>query len=339
MSANKIVRSICYFTENPNAETVKELAEITRILEQNGYLVQTRRLCAPVNDITSLVTLVPDGVDYLSIGTISIDDAVVQLPALYKHGSALFNVDLSTVEIEEKHVDILFQIIKNSPARTFNFTYVFNNIPSSPFFPSGSYERDGFSIGLQPIDLAESCATLTEWLNAMKGCWTEICQLFESRPDFLGIDGSTAPLVGEKGSLVALVKKFCYDFNRSVTTDTYTKITKFLKDENPKPAGLNGLMLPCLEDTELAGEYEKGNFSIERNIYLSLHSGLGIDTYPIGVDESPARVLQILTLLQALSNKYKKPLSARFVSDGETRIGERTNYKNQYLAECTIRAL
>ena len=36
----------------------------------------------------------------------------------------------------------------------------------------------------------------------------------------------------------------------------------------------------CIElcNDIIAEEYEKGNFSIERNVYLSLHSGLGIDT-------------------------------------------------------------
>jgi len=89
----------------------------------------------------------------------------------------------------------------------------------------------------------------------------------------------------------------------------------------------------------LAAEYDKGNFSIERNVFLSLHSGLGIDTYPIATDEDPDRVVEILELIQALSNKYKKPLSARFVSDGKARVGDKTDYQNPYLADCTVRPL
>ena len=85
-------------------------------------------------------------------------------------------------------------------------------------------------------------------------------------------------------------------------------------------------MFPCLEDGELAAEYEKGNFTIERNIFLSLHSGLGIDTYPIGIDEKPERVWEILKLLQKLSNKYNKALSCRFVSDGKTGIGGNSDF-------------
>ena len=103
--------------------------------------------------------------------------------------------------------------------------------------------------------------------------------------------------------------------------------------------GLCGLMLPCLEDFELATEYEAGHFSIERNLFLALHSGLGIDTYPIGIDEKPERILAVLNLLQKLAAKYNKPLSARMVSDGQAKIGEKSNFKNQYLKDVIIRPL
>jgi hypothetical protein len=81
-------------------------------------------------------------------------------------------------------------------------------------------------------------------------------------------------------------------------------------------------MLPCLEDFPLAEEYDRGNFPIERNLFLSLHSGLGVDTYPIGVDENRERVLEVLKTIKTLSNKHQKPLSARSVSDGEAKIGD-----------------
>jgi uncharacterized protein (UPF0210 family) len=124
-----------------------------------------------------------------------------------------------------------------------------------------------------------------------------------------------------------------------MTKDLYLKITEFIKNNNPKPIGLCGIMLPCLEDFELAAEYQQGNFTIERNIYLSLHSGLGIDTYPIGIDESPARIFEILCLLHGLSQKYNKPLSARFVSDGRAKIGDMTDLKNQYLKDVVVHPL
>jgi uncharacterized protein (UPF0210 family) len=338
--SQKIIRSICYFTDAPSAEVTAKLASIAEALEDKGYLIQTKRLCSAVKDIEELADKVGDGADYLSVGTLTYDEAIAQLPKFNAKDNAIFNIDLTNVDIDRKHVDLLFQVIREKPGNTFNFTFVFNNAPSSPYFPSASYEKNGFAIGLQPTDLSEGCATLDEWFAAMKSCWDEIAELFRDDPEFLGIDSSIAPLSGSvAGSFVGFIKRLGYTFERTATTDFYVRITKFIKENNPKLTGLSGLMLPCLEDDELAAEYNNGNFSIERNVYLSLHSGLGIDTYPIGINESPERVVEILKLVQALSNKYKKPLSARFVSDGKAKIGDKTDFQNQYLTDCTIRAL
>jgi len=108
---------------------------------------------------------------------------------------------------------------------------------------------------------------------------------------------------------------------------------------NIKKVGLCGLMFPCLEDFEFAELYEQDKFSIERNMFLSLHFGLGIDTYPIGIDENPKRVVEILNLVRDFSKKYNKKLSVRFVSDGKAKIGEKTDFKNQYLKNVIIKSL
>lgn len=335
MADNKIIRSVCYFTDNPSSEIADKLTNIAKILEDKGYLIQTKRMCSAGHDIDALA----GKADYLSIGTITYDEAIERLPKFYETQNLNFNIELASEYIDTKYAELLFKIIRERPDKTFSFTFVFNNASSSPFFPSASYEKNGFAIGLQPTDLSENCTSLEQWFSAMKSCWDEIADTFKENPEFLGIDSSIAPLLGGKGSLVNFVKRLNVTFDHSVTTDLYTKITKFIKENNPKLVGLSGMMLPCLEDDELAEEYEQGNFSIERNIFLSLHSGLGIDTYPIAVDEKPERVIEILTLLQALSNKYKKPLSARFVSDGKAKIGEKTDHQNQYLADVVLRSL
>lgn len=249
------------------------------------------------------------------------------------------NLDLTNKDITTEHVDILFKIIDNKPDNTFRFTYGFNLPVSSPYFPSAKFGKKGFAVGLQPTDLSMDCKSVAEWLENMKFTWQEIDTLLNPVDGYLGIDSSIAPLFQGSSSLVNFVKRLGLDFSHSATTDIYTTISKFIKENNPRPIGLCGLMFPCLEDFELADEYEKGNFSIERNIFLSLHSGLGIDTYPIAVNQNKERVVEILKLLQNLSNKYKKPLSARFVSDGKTKIGEKTDFKNQYLKDVIVREL
>lgn len=338
MDNNKIIRTVCHFTDNPNPESLARIEQVVNKLNERGFSIQTKRICAHTK-IKVLDEAILDSSIYCSVGTLSKSEAVGQLADFFKAKNMAFNIELGGEKITESDADLLFQIIRDKAEKTFSFTYVSNNAPSSPFFPSASYNGNGFAIGLQPTDLSVNSHSLEDWFGKMKDTWVEISEVFQNDELFLGIDSSIAPLFQGKSSLINFVKRLGLDFSQSVITDTYLKITKFIKEENPKPVGLCGLMFPCLEDFELADEYEKGNFSLERNVYLSLHSGLGIDTYPIGIDETPEKVTRILSLIQGLSNKYKKPLSVRFVSDGKTKVGEKTDFKNQFLKDVRIRPL
>lgn len=335
----KIIRSLCWFVETPEITGVlDQLNELESKLGNQDYLVQTKRVCFNKTRIGALNRLEKQDSLYLSIGTLTFSALTEQLADFLHAGNVSLNLDL-TDGVASNHVDVLLRIIKEAPAKTFNFTYTFHNRPSSPFFPSATFDRPGFAIGLQATDLAEGCRDLTAWLSAMEAVWLEICEILDGYEHFLGIDSSVAPLFRNESSLIHFVKRLYGDFSTAITTDFFIRITAFLSKCNPKPVGLCGLMLPCLEDFELAEEYEAGRFSIERNIFLALHSGLGIDTYPIGIDENPERILQVLGLIRELSTKYEKPLSARFVSDGKTRIGDVSDFRNPYLKDVNIRPL
>ncbi len=335
----KIIRSICLFTKEPNQESIKKLNNLKSILTEKGFIIQTKRVCSPQESFSDIKEKIKDDTILLSVGSLNYDESIRKFDDFIINKNVAFNLNLTNVSIEDKHSNVLFNIIKQQPSSTFFFTYTFNSVNSSPYFPSANYERDGFSIGMQPTDLAGGCKTLEEWFEKMRICWEEINKIFEHDKDFLGIDSSIAPLLDGKSSLINFIKKMFPTFNDSILTDTYLKITKFIKESNPNPIGLCGLMLPCLEDFELADEYEKGEFSIERNAFLSLHSGLGIDTYPIGIDEKIKKVTNILKTVQGLSKKYNKPLSVRFVSDGLSKIGEETKFENQYLKDVVVRKL
>jgi hypothetical protein len=276
---------------------------------------------------------------FWGVGALELDRARQQLHDVDAPQNVSFHLDLTTAQLDASHAEFLFEIMHQAPAKTFHFAYVFNNRPSSPFFPSAHYERDGFSIGLQPTDLAGECTTLDAWLHKMRRAWEEIDTLFRDDPEFLGIDASVAPLFTGPSSLIHFIKRLGMSFDESCLTDIYLAITDYVHRYNPRPVGLCGLMLPCLEDFALAAEYEAGRFSLDRNLYLSLHCGLGIDTYPIGIDENPQTVLHILRLLQRLSKRYDKTLSARFVSDGQAKIGVYTHFGNPYLKDVIIRPL
>lgn len=335
---NKIIRTICVFEKSLSEKTNARLEYLADKLEKNGFEVQTKRVCSP--SVQHIVGADKVNDNYLfGVGALEKSTTKKELNNLLNSKNISFALDLSKNEVKRDDALVLFEIIKKNPDKTFNFAYVFNNPDSSPYFPSGSYSSNGFSIGLQPTDLAENCKTLNEWLIIMKKVWNEIYQLFKKEGDFLGIDSSIAPLFEGKSSFINFVKRLGYSFKNSTTSDIYIKTTNFIKTNNPKPIGLCGMMLPCLEDFELADEYEKGNFPVERNLFLSLQSGLGIDTYPIGIDQNIDRVLEILKLVQKLSNKHKKALSIRLVSDGKAKISEKTNFENQYLKDVIVREL
>lgn len=335
---NKIIRTICAFSDSPSRNTIQRLADLQLKFEAAGFRVQTVRIATNRKDFQQIRQEIDNQEIRLSIGNVTLQEAQLLLPSFSTSQNINFNIELSKTEINSEHVELLFNIVQGNAANTFNFTYLFNGVPT-PYFPSAMYEKNGFAVGLQPTDLANGCTSLQEWLDNLKAVWVEISDLMKDEQDFLGIDSSIAPLFEGTSSVVNFIKRLGMTFPASTTTDVYTKITQWIKSENPKPYGLNGLMMPCLEDFELADEYENGEFSIERNIYLSLHSGLGIDTYPMGIDEDPARIVEILKLVQALSNKYKKPLSARFVSDGKATIGQKTDFQNQYLKDVVVRKL
>ncbi len=338
----KIIRSVCIFSSDIDAEMLAEKhSQIETKLLQYGYSIQTQRVCfanAEINQIERAYQNTES--DFiLSAGSLDRASANEQSDAFIESNLPIaINLHIDD-QVKEEDVSLLFKIIKQNASKTFHFTYSFNNVLNSPFFPAANFGQNGFSIGLQPTNLSAGCKSLQQWFDNMSGVWNELTDLFIKEDSFLGIDSSVAPLFGGVGSFIHFVQKFYPDFAAACTSDVFTQVSGFIKTKNPKPAGLCGLMFPCLEDFELADLYSSGNFSIERNIFLSLHSGLGIDTYPVGINENPERVLSILQLLLSLSKKYNKPLAARFVSDGKAKIGERTNFENQYLKDIVVRPL
>ena len=314
------------------------LETLVSLLKSEGIEVQTKRICLGSFDSeVDEIYLHKKGV-LLSHGGLTFDQYLQAKDSFLQSNNRSIFLNLTNEIISIRHIDVLFEIMQIRPANTFCFTYGFNLPHSTPYFPSAGYRCDGFSVGLQPTNLADGCNSLDQWFSRMKEAWIKLDALLGKEPGYLGIDSSIAPLGSGPGSFVNFIRKQCGEFDSSVLSPVYTKITSFIKTENPRPVGLCGMMLPCLEDYELAEEYEKGNFAIERNLFLSLHSGVGIDTYPIAINQDRNRVLNILQLVQNLSNKYNKPLSIRFVSDGKARVGESTDFKNGYLKDVVMRA-
>jgi hypothetical protein len=335
----KIVRSICYFTDQPNQKIYGRIRTIEQTLKKLQYNIQTLRICTSGKSIGELETAITDQNFFLSIGGMGRNKVQTIFDDFLSSSKNIsLNLELED-QVTDQDVELLLRAVQDSPEKTFNFAYTFHNIPGSPFYPSSKYAKNGFSIGLQTTNLAKNCTSLNDWFVNLKAVWHEIVNTFKAESDFLGLDSSIAPIFDQESSLINFIRSLHGSFRASILTDSYIKITNFLKQETPQPIGLCGLMFPCLEDFDLAAEYEKGNFTLERNILLSLNSGLGVDTYPIGIDEDPQVIKSVLSLLLKLAQKYQKPLSARFVSDGRSKIGQLSDFKNQYLKDVKIRPL
>ena len=339
MAYEKIVRTLCCFSADPGPDTLDRLDSLAAKLADRGYTLQTRRLCCPDVERVFALDNQGEGEIFLSLGRLGLEEAEAVLPRFLRSKNVAFNVELAGEAIGSRETGLLFRIMAEQAGKTFGFTYTFNNAVSSPFFPSAVYAQDGFAVGLQPTNLAAGCRSLEEWFGRMLEVWDELEALFAPEGDYLGVDTSIAPLFEGDGSFLYFLRRLGVDFDRAVTSDLFLQITDFIRSAGPRKTGLCGLMLPCLEDFELAGVYEAGGFGIERNVFLALHSGLGIDAYPIGIDERPERVAEILRLVQGLSNKHAKPLSVRFSSDGGSGIGEKSSFGNPYLKDVVIRGL
>lgn len=341
--SNRIVRTVTVFTERASSDAFALADELADRLRELGFEIQTTRACFGHAAIEQAAALLERDDQFASVGSLTTADARAQLDAFAAKSNTSFHVDISP-GVSRDDVDFFFELLDTAPERSFGFSWVAHNPPSGPFFNAARFERPGFAIGLQSTDLAADCESLEEWQAACARVWLEINGVFRSDPHFLGIDSSVAPMGAGDGSLVRFLRRLAprhgaSNFSELCTTDVFTRITEHLDLHTPRPVGLCGLMLPCLEDAGLAEEYELGNFSIERNLWLSMHCGLGIDTYPIGRDERPERVLQILQLLRALALKHEKPLACRFVADRTAGIGDQTDFQSPYLTDVTVRPL
>lgn len=332
-----IVRSVCLAVRELTPESMARLDHLVGLLEASDMTVQTRRVLSP-GPIARFRDVFTAHETYFSIGQVSLAGLADQWDDFLLDDRVSCFIDLTESPPTMEHVDMLFRLIKHSPGKTFHLSFSTNTPAGSPFFPTARFELEGFSVGLQAANLAGR-GSIQEWRQRMINVWAGVENCFSSYGDYLGIDSSMTSLGSGEGSLVHHATRFQNSFQRSWLTSFYVDLTEFLSTRNPRPTGLCGLMLPCLEDFELAREYEAGNFEVADNLYLSMHSGLGIDTYPIGVDEDPHTILDILQLSRALSLKHQKCISVRFISDGRARIGDRTHFQNKYLKDVLVRPL
>lgn len=128
---------------------LKELDRIGAIFTKVGFEIQTKRVCSPdVRKILEMDKQYANESYIFGLGSLEREKVLKIIPELGKTIDTSFNYNLTRQDISLIDVNVLFRIIKRIPSKTFSFAYTFNVPASSPFFPSGTYGKEGFAIGL-----------------------------------------------------------------------------------------------------------------------------------------------------------------------------------------------
>ena len=100
--------------------------------------------------------------------------------------------------------------------------------------------------------------------------------------------------------------------------------------------GFNGVMLPVLEDTVLAGSAVAGILSVNDLLLYSAVCGTGLDTVPLPGSTSEDQLYAVLLDLAVLAQRLAKPLTARLMPIPGKEAGEATAFDFEFFANSKV---
>ena len=216
------------------------------------------------------------------------------------------------------------------------FAAAANCPPHVPFFPASYYNEDSsnsgdpeFGLALEAADLAvlafEGARTPDEARQNLLGLLVEqgtraveACGAVGSLHGitFTGLDISMAPYPDDARSIARAMEKISgAPTGAGGTLTAAAFITSILKEARAllPTTGYSGLMLPVLEDQNLADRAAEGLVTIDTLLLLSAVCGLGLDTLPLPGDVSRRQLQMIIVDMATLAVRLDKPLTARLL--------------------------
>jgi len=247
----------------------------------------------------------------------------------------------------------------------------------TPFFPASYFEaaapanRPSFAIGLETSDLLiqafeEACQEASEDLDSvLRLCEAKLVAAYAQvmRPlhetcmrlaadfgaEFTGIDASMNPSLAGKGighGFKVVLEKLAGTpsmFGQTGTLALSYLVTRSIRRAGAEArvtlTGYSGLMLPQLEDLGLAQAASEGAFAVKDLLLYSAVCGVGIDTVPLPGDVPTAKLAMLLLDMQALSERWNKPLACRVLPVPGAVAGDRTKFANPYLCDSVVLGL
>jgi uncharacterized protein len=355
------------------------LCDAKRAYEQHGYAVQTLRITTQpfpeiahgmsdtqvINFFHALQQLAHADQILLNTGPAMLTDADsnanADLFARVLAENDVVNGSIIVAQEDGVHwnaVHAAAHIIKyleeHSKQGTFQFAATAMLAPYSPFFP-GSYHTGSdrhFSIGLESANLVQqvfaanpgNLAAAEKALGAELARYDQECEQIalamakSSGWTYEGLDPTPAPL-GQVSIGDAIEKFTGTPFGSSGTMTAAAMITRAVKSVPVKQVGYSGLMVPVLEDSDLARRWSEGAYNVDSLLAYSAVCATGLDTVPLPGDVTKERLARMIGDVATLAYKWKKPLAARLLPVAGKKAGERTSFESPYLSNTVLQKL
>jgi uncharacterized protein (UPF0210 family) len=299
------------------------------------------------------------GFDYLSLGPAPIDqpETFQLIPYIL---TAAENTFLSATIADQEHgvslpaiqsaARAIHQIAKSSPDGFTNlrFAALANVPPFTPFFPAAYSRGDGaaFAFAMQTADEVLTAFSKAESLSQARDILLASLQHGAEKIEavarglakkysleFKGFDFSSAPFPGEDCSAGKALESLGLPrlgFSGSLASAAF--LADCLQQGNWKKTGFNGVMLPVLEDSYLAGRSADGALGVYDLLLYSAVCGTGLDTVPLPGDITPEEIEPLLLDIASLSLRLNKPLTARLMPIPGKKVGDKTDFNFDYFA-------
>ena len=227
--------------------------------------------------------------------------------------------------------------------------------PGAPFFPA-AYHRGGtptFAIATEAADLAVTALNAADDLLEARHTLVRIIEqnavsientcrdlAFQFGVAFSGIDFTLAPFPEESRSIGAALERLGA---HTVGQHGSLAATAFLADTVDRAhftrVGFSGLFFPLLEDETLAKRAGEGMLSVTDLMLYSTVCGTGLDTVPLPGDTTADEIAALLLDIAALSQRLRKPLTARLLPIPGKKEGDLTDFDFSYFSNSRVLGL
>jgi len=374
-----IVRTITGFAgQNQDVRKIDEQVQsLAGRFQASGWSPQTTRLTTDVADhcltvrelekeLIRVVDMLPDiRASIVHLGSFSVSSDLLFssearqliIDSLGEHKKLNITVDLGDeYPIDPRRclaaAELCLALSSFDPFDCFNFaTYAYVQ-ESTPFYPASRVLTNSgrLAIGVQSADVAVQSIDQTadpqtnasRIRNALNQTYGEIEALAkaELKERYLGLDTSMAPFPEDQystGHLIELLS--AVPFGGPGTLAACRLLTSCMKQVAVQRTGLNGLMLPPLEDHILARRYAEGTYSVRDLMLFSTVCATGLDTVVISADEGVEKIARLYCDVATLAVTLKKPLSVRLMVVRNKKPGDMVHLDSEYVCDCPVMKL